>query len=73
MDHDRLQVSSLRVQRLPAVHSGIGMGRPRTYKKIQEGGFPRPFGLGARAIGWAPQDIDACITARSYAQAEVNP
>jgi prophage regulatory protein len=71
MEHDQPPGSPLRVERLPKVLGRIGMGRAWTYKKIQEGRFPRPIRLGARAVGWRSQDIDAWIRARTE-QAEVN-
>ena len=54
------QLSSPRVQRLPAVLAQTGMGRSLIYREIAAGRFPAPLKLG-RASGWLSSDIDAWL------------
>ena len=51
-------VSILRIQ---SVIAKTGHARSTIYKMLSEGTFPRPVGLGSRAIGWKSSDIDNYI------------
>jgi prophage regulatory protein len=53
-----------RIQRLPEVMQTTGLGRTQLYNLINEGRFPRPVKLSARAVGWRESDIQAWIENR---------
>ncbi len=55
---------SRRFLRLPAVKHAVGYARTAIYQKIKSGEFPKPYSLGARAVGWLSDDIDAWIESR---------
>lgn len=46
------------------VEERTGLSRSTIYNRIQEGTFPRPVSLGARAVGWLETEVDAWIVAR---------
>lgn len=50
--------------RLPAVMERTGYSRSTLYLLIQRGEFPSPIALGARAVAWPSEDIDAWIQER---------
>lgn len=52
------------ILRLPRVAATIGMGRSWIYLAVQEGRFPPPIQLGARAIGWKRSDVQAWLDSR---------
>jgi prophage regulatory protein len=47
------------ILRLPAVKAATGLSRSTIYLRIAQGTFPRPIGLGSRAVGWLDSDIRA--------------
>lgn len=52
------------ILRRPQVTARTGFPRSTLYLKIARGEFPRPIKIGARAVGWLADDIDAWITER---------
>lgn len=56
--------SGIRILRLPEVIHRTGFKRSSIYQMIQEGRFPRPVKLGARAVGWDSSSIDSWIKQR---------
>ncbi len=58
---------SRRFLRLPEVIHISGYGRTSIYEKIKTGEFPKPYPLGARAVGWLAEDIEAWIDSRIQA------
>lgn len=52
------------ILRLPEVKSHTGLSRSTIYLRIKEGTFPPPISLGARAVGWPSNEIDALNRAR---------
>ena len=40
------------ILRLPAVKATTGLSRSTIYLRVTEGTFPKPVGLGSRAVGW---------------------
>jgi prophage regulatory protein len=52
------------ILRLPAVKACTGLGRSTIYLLISRGGFPRPIPLGARAVGWTSDSVEAWIAER---------
>jgi len=53
-----------RILRLPEVKASVGLSRSTIYLRIEEGSFPRPISLGARAVGWLESDIENWIGER---------
>ena len=47
--------------RLHDVISRTGLGRSTIYRRLAEGSFPRPVGLGVRAIAWRETEINEWI------------
>ena len=52
----------LKILRLKKVKDRTGLSRSTIYLRIQEGTFPRPINLGARAVGWIEHEIEAWLT-----------
>ena len=56
---------------LPQVEEATGESRSTIYKRISEGGFPKPVKLGAKSVGWVEDEIaaynEARIAARDHA------
>ena len=52
------------VIRISDVITQTGLPRSSLYAKVKEGNFPRPIKLGARAVGWRVDDVEAWISAR---------
>lgn len=53
-----------RFLRLDEVKHQIGLGRSAIYQKVKSGEFPAPYSLGARAVGWLSEDVEAWIDSR---------
>jgi prophage regulatory protein len=54
----------LSILRRKQVEKRTGLSRSTIYLRIQEGTFPRPIKLGARAVGWLENEIEAWLAAR---------
>ncbi len=54
----------LSILRRKQVEKQTGLSRSTIYLRIQNGTFPRPIKLGARAVGWLENEIEAWLTAR---------
>lgn len=52
------------ILRLPEVKARVGLSRSTIYLRIEEGSFPKPICLGARAVGWLESDIESWIGER---------
>ena len=46
------------------VEKRTGLSRSTIYLRIQEGTFPKPVNLGARAVGWIEGEIEAWLLSR---------
>jgi prophage regulatory protein len=46
------------------VEKRTGLSRSTIYLRIQEGTFPMPVNLGARAVGWIETEIEECMESR---------
>ena len=59
----------LTILRLNKVKDRTGLSRSTIYLRIQEGPFPSPINLGARAVGWLENEIEAwlrsCLESRN--------
>ncbi len=54
----------LSILRRKQVEKRTGLSRSTIYLRIQEGAFPRPIKLGARAVGWLENEIEAWLAER---------
>ena len=54
----------LSILRRKMVEKRTGLSRSTIYLRIQEGTFPRPIKLGARAVGWVENEIEAWLAER---------
>ncbi len=52
------------ILRLPAVKTSTGLSRSTIYLRIAEGTFPKPVGLGGRAVGWLEAEIQEWLERR---------
>lgn len=50
--------------RLPEVKRRVGLSRSEIYRRITQGQFPKQVQLGARAVGWAEDDVERWIANR---------
>ena len=55
---------AVRILRLPQVQAQVGLSRSTIYLQVQEGTFPAPIKLGARAVGWLESDVHNWLTNR---------
>jgi prophage regulatory protein len=49
---------------LPEVKATVGLSRSTIYQHIEDGTFPKPISLGARAVGWLQSDIENWVRHR---------
>ena len=54
----------IKILRRKQVQHRTGLSRSTIYLRLQEGTFPRPIRLGARAVGWLENEIDDWLLAR---------
>lgn len=54
----------LSILRRKQVMDRTGLTRSTMYLRIQEGTFPKPVGIGPRAVGWPSDEIDSINAAR---------
>lgn len=52
------------ILRLPAVKATTGLSRSTIYLRVTEGTFPKPVGLGSRAVGWLEAEIQDWLQRR---------
>ena len=55
----------MKILRLPDVMEKVGLKRSSIYAYVQKNAFPQPVLLGARAVGWKSDEIDAWIDQRA--------
>ena len=60
-----------RFLRLPEVQARTGLSRGMIYVRLEQGRFPRPVSLGARAVGWIEVEVDEWIRERTEASRTV--
>ncbi len=61
------------VQRLPVIQKRTGMSRAWIYAAMAARTFPAPIKLGARAVGWLEEDIDAWLALRIKLRDDAEP
>ena len=54
----------VRILRLPEVQRRTGLSRSTIYVRLDQGRFPKPVSLGARAVGWIESEVDEWIRER---------
>ena len=52
------------ILRIPAVKFESGLSRSTIYQRIAEGLWTKPVSLGARAVGWPSDEVEAINSAR---------
>jgi prophage regulatory protein len=52
------------ILRLPEVKRSTGLSRSTIYLRVAEGTFPRPVGLGGRAVGWLESEVQDWLQRR---------
>ncbi len=52
------------ILRLPAVKASTGLSRSTIFLRIMQGTFPKPVGLGGRAVGWLEAEIQEWLQRR---------
>lgn len=52
------------ILRLPAVKTITGLSRSTIYLRIAQGTFPKPVGLGGRAVGWLEAEVQEWLQRR---------
>lgn len=52
------------ILRLPAVKASTGLSRSTIYLRVSQGTFPKPVGLGGRAVGWLEAEIQEWLQRR---------
>lgn len=52
------------ILRLPSVKSQSGYSRSTIYLRIEQGLWPKPVSLGARAVGWPASEVTVMNAAR---------
>ncbi len=57
-------MSQRRFLRLKEVKHQCGLGRTSIYSGVKAGTFPGPVSIGARAVAWLSEDVDAWIESR---------
>ena len=60
-EHAQVAITILRRKQ---VQARIGLSRSTLYLRIAEGTFPKPVSLGARAVGWPANEVEALNAAR---------
>ena len=61
---EQKQQGQVRFLRLPEVLARTGLSRSTVYVRLDQGSFPRPVSLGARAVGWIESEVDEWIRER---------
>ena len=54
----------VRFLRLPEVLARTGLSRSTIYVRLEQGRFPKPVSLGARAVGWIEAEVDEWMRER---------
>ena len=52
------------ILRIPAVKFESGLSRSTIYLRVSQGLWTKPVSLGARAVGWPSDEVDAINSAR---------
>ena len=61
---DTPQTTSFELWRLPTVKAKTTFSEPSIYRLMREGKFPKPLKIGARAVAWRSDEVEAFINSR---------
>ncbi len=61
---ERKTRGQVRFLRLPEVLARTGLSRSTIYVRLEQGRFPRPVSLGARAVGWIESEVEEWMRQR---------
>ena len=61
---ERKRLLRVRFLRLPEVLERTGLSRSTIYVRLEQGRFPTPVSLGARAVGWIESEVDEWMRQR---------
>jgi prophage regulatory protein len=56
-----------KIIRISTVVSMSGRARSTLWKDARSGVFPKPFSIGARAVGWKASEVSAWMEVRAFA------
>lgn len=56
-----LNILPRHIMRLPQVLAATGFGRAWIYQMMQDGKFPQARKIGARAVGWDSEQVEAWV------------
>jgi prophage regulatory protein len=56
-----------RIFRMKDICQAYGLSRSTIYRMVEGGIFPKPIKIGAKAVGWCSEDLDAWFNARREA------
>jgi len=59
------------VLRVREVVSEIGVSKATLYRWVSSGRFPPPIKLGARAVGWRREEVEAWVAGRPHKEVSV--
>lgn len=62
---------NIRMIKLHAVISKVGLSKPTIYSRIREGKFPRPVKLGPKSVAWVEYEIDSWLTEKMQARSNL--
>jgi prophage regulatory protein len=54
--------------RLATVKARTGLSRSTLYRRVAEGSFPAPVGLGGRSVGWLDTEVDDWVAQQVQAR-----
>ena len=63
-----MEISEIRLRRLPAVLALVGVSRSSLYAMVARGVFPPPVRIGLRSVGWRAQDVWGWLASRPVAR-----
>ena len=63
-EQERRADPPIRFLRLPEVQQRTGLSRSTIYVRMDQGRFPQPVSLGARAVGWIESEIEEWMRER---------
>jgi prophage regulatory protein len=59
------EIKQIRLYRMRELSARIGLARSAIYQAISDGKFPLPVRIGARAVAWRHQDVEAWLQSRA--------
>lgn len=70
---DLIEAAKFDLWKLPTVTEKTTLSEPTIYRlmklEVEAGGFPKPIKLGARAVAWRSDEVEAFINTRERSNA----